>query len=129
MIKFIDFSFKSSPLIREITENNYYIFYGKCRYLIKIIIFLDSKKRNKKLWKLAADRGLDETLKTDWSEIVGEEPVEIAKRLRFDGRKWSEDKIKLRIQKKPFANGTKILRQLLNVLRRDERVLQSPEAR
>jgi hypothetical protein len=50
---------------------------------------------------------LDETLKTDWSEIVGEEPVEIAKRLRFDGRKWSEDKIKLRIQKKLFANGTK----------------------
>ena len=76
------------------------------------MIFKDSKKRNKKLWKLAADRGLDDILKTDWSEIVGEEPVEIAKRLRFDGRKWSEDKIKLRIQKKPFANGTKNIEKI-----------------
>ena len=86
-----------------VRKNN---FVQKCRIKTKYV-FLGVHKRTKHIWKAVSRKAVRNYHKSisDWEVRLGGVIPETAHRFRYDGVKWSEDKIKIKMESEPFANG------------------------
>ena len=57
------------------------------------------------MWKWVSRKAIRRNSAKDWTADFSQIEPENARRLRYDGKNWSEDVIKIKMEAEPFGRG------------------------